>query len=167
MFRVAAILVLAALGAGTTSAQKEQLFPHIKKHGRATVEYKHQGFTVVANYDYSQRNHGAPWLLIDVAAGSMTRFVIHRDNFTLVTPDERTLKLASQEDLIADSAGMTLLLQNAKIHRHNLDSYFPQRNAHDVLKFYSFPGLRSVSHEAVVDNDRVTLTVVPPTPSGP
>lgn len=151
------ILCLAVLGAGVPGgAQREQLFPHTKKSGRATVEYRHDGFSVVANYDYSQRNHGARWLLIDIAAGSTTRFVIHRDNFTLVTPEGKTIPLATQQDLIADTPGVTTLIQNAKVQRQNIVGYFPQRSTLEVLSFYSIPGVRSVSNEAIVDSDRVT-----------
>jgi hypothetical protein len=155
MFRAVAILVLASLGAGAGSAQKEQLFPHTKKSGKATVEYRHEGFHVVLNYDYSQKNHAGPWLLVDVALGSNTRFVLHRDNFSIVTPEGQTLKLATQDAVTADGPGLWSLSQNSKIHRQNLDGYFPQRGR-ELIKFFSFPFERSISNEAIVDNDRVT-----------
>jgi hypothetical protein len=153
MLRTIAILVAAFLSAG---AQVEQSFPHTKKQGRSEVEYRHEGLTFVANYDYSQRNHRGPWLLIDVALGSNTRFVLHRDHFTLGTPDGRTVKLATQEQVTADGPGLTSLIQNAKIYRQNLDGYFPQRNVREPIGFYSIPFVRTVSNEAIVDNDRVT-----------
>ena len=153
----AALIILVALVAtAALAAQKEQLFPHTKKQGRATSEYRHEGFQVVVNYDYSQRNHSGPWLLIDVAMASKTRFVLHRDNFTIVSPDGRMVKLATQDNLTNDGPGLWSLSQNSKIHRHNLDSYFVARG-HEPIKFYSFPFERAVSDEAIVDNDRVTL----------
>jgi hypothetical protein len=94
MLRTIAILLAATVSAG---AQIGQSFPHTNKYGRATIEYRHEGLGVVANYDYSQKNHSSPWLLIDVALGSADRFVLHRTNFKLVTPDGQTIPLASQQ----------------------------------------------------------------------
>jgi hypothetical protein len=155
MFRAVAILVLASVGAGAT-AQREFSFPHTKKSGRATSEYRHQGFHVVINYDYSQRNHSGAWLLIDIAMASTNRFVLHRDNFSISTPDGRIVKMATQEAVTADGPGLTSLAQNSKIHRQNLDGYFSQRSAREKLLFFSFPFERTLSSEAIVDNDRVT-----------
>jgi hypothetical protein len=154
MLRTLAILLAAA---SVTSAQVGQSFPHTNKNGRATIEYRHQGLTVAANYDYSQRNHEGPWLLIDVALGSNTRFVLHRDNFHLVTPAGQTIRLASQTQGEADPNGINMLIQNARIHRQNLDGYFSQRNSREPIRFFSLPFARSISNEAIVDNDRVTL----------
>jgi hypothetical protein len=157
MLRTFAILLVAAVG---VSAQIEQSFPHTKKYGRATGEYRHEGLSFVANYDYSQRDHKGFWLLIDVGLASKDRFVVHRDNFTLVTPEGRTVKLATQQAVIADSAGITSLVQNSKTQRQQLLSYFNQRNTVEELRLYSLPGIRTVSDEAVVDNDRATLGVL-------
>ena len=154
MLRTIAMLLVAAVG---TAAQVEQTFPHTKKEGRATVEYRHDGLKVVVNYDYSQRNHNTPWLLIDVAMGSNTRFVLHRNNFSLVTPGGQTIRLASQEQGAADPNGINTLIQNAKIHRQNLDGYFPQRTSLETLHFFSLPFDRSISDEGIVDNDHVTM----------
>ena len=152
MLRTIAILLAATVSAG---AQIGQSFPHTYKHGRATIEYRHEGLGVVANYDYSQKNHSSPWLLIDVALGSADRFVLHRTNFKLVRPDGQTIPLASQQQGQADMENINLLIQNAKIYRQNLDSYFPQRDRHEAFNFFSLPFVRSISDEAIVDNDRV------------
>lgn len=153
MLRTFAILLGAALATG---AQIGQAFPNTAKNGRATVIYRHDGLTVAANYDYSQRNHDGPWLLIDVALGSNTRFVVHRNDFTLATEGGRTIKLASQDQGEADPNGINTLIQNARIHRQNLDGYFPQRSTRESLRFFSLPFTRSISDESVVDNNRVT-----------
>ena len=152
MLRPIAILLAVAL---STSAQVGQAFPHTNKYGRATIEYRHQGLGVVANYDYSQRNHSGPWLLVDVALGSAERFVLHRTNFRLVTPADQTIPLASQQQGRDDMENINLLIQNAKIYRQNLDSYFAQRDRHEAFNFFSLPFVRSISDEAIVDNDRV------------
>jgi hypothetical protein len=152
MPRAIAIL-LAAL---STGAQLAQSFPYTHKDGRATYVYRHEGLTLAANYDYSQRNHDQTWLLIDVALGSNTRFVLHRDNFSLVTPGGHTVRLATQAQGEADPNGINTLIQNAKIHRQNIDGYFPQRNRREHIAFFSLPFSKSISNENVVDNDRVT-----------
>jgi hypothetical protein len=151
MLRTIALLLAVAVSTG----QAGQSFPHTNKYGRATIEYRHQGLGVVANYDYSQKNHSGPWLLIDVALGSAERFVLHRTNFSLVTPAGQTIPLASQQQGQTDSENINLLIQNAKIHRHNLDSYFAQRDRREPFNFFSLPFVRSISDEAIVDNDRV------------
>jgi hypothetical protein len=148
-------ILIALVATAVLSAQKEQLFPHTKKQGRATTEYRHEGFHVVVNYDYSQRNHSGAWLLIDVAMASNTRFVLHRDNFSIVSPEGQTLKLATQENLAADGPGLWSLSQNSKIHRQNLDGFFAARSR-ELIKFFSFPFERAISNESIVDNDRMT-----------
>jgi len=148
--------LIALVATAVLSAQKEQLFPHTKKQGKATAEYKHQGFKVVVNYDYSQRNHDGAWLLIDVAMASNTRFVLHRDNFSIVTPEGQAVKLATQENVAADGPGLWSLSQNSKIHRQNLDGFFTAGSARELITFFSFPFERAISNEAIVDNDRVT-----------
>ena len=152
----AAAILIALVSAAAFASQREQLFPHTRKNGRAEVEYRHDGLTFVANYNYSQQNHRTPWLLIDVAMGSNARFVLHRDNFSIVTPEGRTVKLATQEAVTADGSGLTSLAQNSKIHRRSLDSYFSQRNVRELIRFFSFPFESTISNEAIVDNDRVT-----------
>ena len=96
MLRTIAILLTVA---ASTSAQVGQAFPNTNKYGRATIEYRHLGLGVVANYDYSQRNHSGPWLLIDTALGSADRFVLHRTNFRIVTPAGQSIPLASQQQV--------------------------------------------------------------------
>lgn len=154
MLRTIALVLAATL---TVSAQVGQSFPHTNKYGRATYEYRHEGLTVVVNYDYSQTNHDGRWLLIDVALGSVNRFVLHRNDFTLVTPGGKTIPLATQQQGEADADQINLLIQNAKIHRKNLDSYFTQRARHEPITFFSLPFSRTISDEAIVDNDRVAM----------
>jgi hypothetical protein len=114
---------------------------------------------VVINYDYSQRNHKSPWLLVDVGMASTRRFVLSRDNISITTPAGRTVPVARQEALNSDAPGVTLVLQNAKIFRRPIATYFSQRNSLlEEMKFQvAPPGTTTVSSEAIVDNDRLTL----------
>jgi hypothetical protein len=155
-------LALAAgvlLGATRPLAQ-EQLFPHTKQRGRATVEYKDDALQVVANYDYSQRRHDSHWLLIDIAASSRRPGVIHRDDVTLATPSGSRLMVASQSRFLEDSQRVTSLLQNAQIWRRQLNSYFNQRGRNDHFQFLALPGQGLAIDSAVLNDDRVTMGAV-------
>ncbi|HLG55554.1 MAG TPA: hypothetical protein VI485_09495 [Vicinamibacterales bacterium] len=154
---LAVLLTLTLCGAVASAVAQQSLFPNTKKNGRATVEFRNDGFKVVANYDYSQRNHDTPWLLIDIAAASERRFTLHKKQITLVTPAGTVLPVAPQEALIADAAGITSLMQNSKIWRRPLAEYFSQRSRIEPLRFYAFPFGGVAFDEAVVDNDRVAL----------
>lgn len=107
-----------------------------KTYGRATVQYQDNRVLAVANYDYSQDNHDGPWLLIDFAIQTTDRFVINRDQLSLLTPDERRLPLASHEQFLAHQATLTRMLQNAATKRRPLGGYFTSPLV-DTIKFFS------------------------------
>jgi hypothetical protein len=154
---LAGLIIAATCGGALTIAQQNTAFPHTSRNGRATPEYSFGGVHVVANYDYSQRNHASAWLLLDIAMASRQRFVLHKSHVKVVTPNGTSVPVASQSAIIDDSGAITQLLQNAKIHRQPLLSYFSQRGAVDQVRFQSFPiGGGTASDEAVVDDDRVT-----------
>jgi hypothetical protein len=157
LITVAFIVSVTLSAAGVTTVAQQSLFPNTKKNGRATVEFRNDGFKVVANYDYSQRNHDRPWLLIDIGAASEQRFTLHKKQITLVTPAGTALPVASQEALIADAPGITSLMQNSKIWRHPLAEYFSQRGTIAPLRFYAYPFGGVAFDEAIVDNDHVAL----------
>jgi hypothetical protein len=153
------IASLIALATCSLAAQKEWSFPHTRPNGRATPEYEQDDLHIVVNYDYAQRNHKTKWLLLDLAIASKQSFILHSKDITLLTPDGRQLPVAPQEELLEDSAGITLVLQNARIWRRDLTSYFSQRNGgvpNEQIRFQAFPPGRTVSSEATVDRDHVT-----------
>jgi hypothetical protein len=153
----ASFIALATCG---LAAQKEWSFPHTRPNGRATPEYDHNHLHVVVNYDYAQRNHKAKWLLLDLAIASRQSFILHSKDITLLTPDGRQLPVPRQEELLEDSAGITLVLQNARIWRRGLTSYFSQRNGgvpNEQIRFQAFPPGSTVSNEVTVDGDHVTV----------
>ena len=160
------IVVLVVLGIVLVSApgdaqQKEFSFPHTRSIGRATAEYIERALHVVINYDYSQRNHTGAWLLVDVALTSSRRFVLHKKDVRLTTPDGRELNVAPQQQIIDDSPAITMLLQNASIFRRQLTSYFNQRGQLEAIRFQTTPpGKSTVSDESTVDNDHVTAGAV-------
>jgi hypothetical protein len=154
---VVVALAVCLLSGATRPLAQEQLFPHTKQRGRATVEYKDDALQVVANYDYSQRRHDSHWLLIDVAASSKRPGVIHRDDVTLVTASGSRVMVASQSRFLEDSQRVTSLLQNAKIWRRQLESYFNQRGWNDRFQFLALPGHGLAIDSAVLNDDRVTM----------
>ena len=152
------IASLITLATCSLAAQKEWSFPDTRPNGRATPEYDRNGLHIVVNYDYAQRNHKAKWLLLDLAIASKQSFILHRKDITLLTPDGRQLPVAPQEELLEDSAGITLVLQNARIWRRDLTSYFSQRNGgvpNEQIRFQAFPVGRTAD-EVTVDRDHVT-----------
>jgi hypothetical protein len=152
------IASLIALATCSLAAQKELAFPNTRPNGRATPEYDHDGLHVVVNYDYAQRNHKTKWLLLDLAIASKQSFILHRQDVTLLTSDGRRLPVAFQEELLEDSPGITLVLQNARISRRDLTSYFNQRNGgipNEQIRFQAFPPGRTASSEVTVDHDHV------------
>ena len=154
---IASLIVMATC---SLAAQKEWSFPHTRPNGRATPEYDHNGLHIVVNYDYAQHNHKTKWLLLDLAIASKQPFILHRKDITLLTPDGRQLPVTPQEELLEDSAGITLVLQNARVWRRDLRSYFSQRSGvpNEQIRFQAFPpGERTVSNEVTVDRDHVTL----------
>ncbi len=147
MHRRPMILAVVAVLAATlvVSAQGK-----VKQYGRATVEYLSDEVAAVANYDYSQKNHQGPWLLMGFAVqGRKGPIVIKRDDLTLRTPDERSIPVATQQLFLQDSTLLTPLMQNASIWSRSLDDYFPSRPAQRTVNFFARPGA-GVVHDSVM-----------------
>ena len=99
------------LGEGT--AQEDDFYPNTRERGRAAIEYEDEEIHVVASYNYSQRHHDSPWLLIKAAVSDERVMDIQRDDIHLVMPDGRELPLASQERFVQEMWRIRRLLQNA------------------------------------------------------
>ena len=151
MFRRPTILALVALTAGgvTLAAQGR-----VKQYGRATVEYRSGDVTIVANYDYSQKNHTGPWLLIGFAVQGRSPIVIQRTDLLLQTPDEARIPVATQQQFLAEQELLRPLFQNATIWFRSLDDYFPSRPSQHTVNFFAFPG-SIVSDSVMTHNDEV------------
>lgn len=151
MFRRPMFLVMLAITAGvaTPTAQGK-----VKQYGRATVEYRSNDVSMVANYDYSQKNHSGPWLLIGFAVQGRSPIVIQRTDLSLRAPDERTISLATQQQFLEDQELLRPLFQNATIWFRSLGDYFPSRPPQQTVNFFSFPG--GLVHDSVMThNDEV------------
>jgi hypothetical protein len=163
MWRPAAVLVIVTVlgiecGTAVLSAQRPQPFPNARSLGRATVEYRDRAIRAIAGYDYSQRNHEGPWLLIDLAMTTRRRVVIHRDQISLVTPAGETVKVASQQQVLSDAPGIQSLLQNAAVLRRDQSLNFMPSLEREPMRFYAFPaGSHTVHNDVVVDPDRIAV----------
>ena len=149
----AVIAVVVAVSTVVVTAQAE--FPFVRTRGRSTVEFIDKLVHVVASYDYSQRDHDARWLLIQIAVSAKKRMVIERSWIALRSADDREFPLAAQERVGEDIGAVQQLLQNASTRRHDTASYFSQRDRVEDLRLFRLPFGNVVHTNFVVDDDRV------------
>jgi hypothetical protein len=147
------LLILIAL-VGAVDAQRE--FPFTHERGRSTAEFQDGKLHVVAAYDYSQRNHDSRWLLIQIGASSVRPMVIRRDWIALRTADDSEFALATQRRVGEETVRIQQLLQNAAASRHDVVSYFNQRDRPENIQLFTLPFRGVVHDDFVVDNDHVT-----------
>jgi hypothetical protein len=150
------VAVLLATAVTVTAAAQNE-FSFTRKLGQAAVEYRNEDVHVVAAYYHSQRNHDSRWLLIEAAVSTTRLGTIDRDGITLRTPDGREIPLASQTRVGEDIGRVRLLLQNASTTRHNVASYFNQRDHVDAMQFFTLPFGHVVHDDFVVDVHRVVV----------
>jgi hypothetical protein len=125
----------------------------VKEYGRATVEYRSEEVKAVASYEYSQRNHEGPWLLIEFAVQATPRIAIQRSQLVLMQPDEQVVPLATQPDFLADQPTLSVLMQNAVIFQRPLSGFFSSP-LHRTINFFTRPG-GTVSESFVTNLDDV------------
>jgi hypothetical protein len=88
-------------------------------------------------------------LLIEFAVLAKERIEIHRNQISLLTPDERRIPLASQREFLDAQSELNQLLQNATVSRRTLGLYFviPLQ---PTIQFFSFPG--RIVHDTFITN---------------
>lgn len=153
--RVLLSAAIATVAAAAPAAQNE--FAFTRERGRAAVEYRNNDIHVVAAYYYSQLNHDSRWLMIEAAVSTTRLMTIPRSAIALRTPAGREIPLASQARFGEDVERVRLLLQNAATTRHNLASYFNQRDRTDDMRFFTLPFRGIVHDDFVVDVHRVVV----------
>ena len=146
MSRLAALVVCVSVVSGSIGALAQG---RIRQQGRAIVEYRSPEVNAVAAYEYSQRNHGGTWLLIELGVQSAKRIAVHRNQISLVGPDERRVPVATQQQFLDDHQELNQLLQNAQIWRRSLTPYFVTQPA-GTIRFFSYPG--RIVHDSFVTN---------------
>src|SRR6266576_3932634 len=127
-------------GVHTGTEQKEFGFPHTKRLGKATVQFRDSRLQVVLNYEYSQRSHNSAWLLVDFGARAEKRLVLDREHFKLVSETGEWFPVASQRHFLDSAPQIQSLRQNAAVWRRGLGSYFGALDYRDQLKFFALPG---------------------------
>lgn len=156
-FAVCGLIGIGVIAATAVAAAQGE-FPFTRERGRAAVEYRNNDIQVVAAYYYSQREHDSRWLLIQTAVSTARLRTIPRSAFALRTPAGREIPLASQERFGQDIGRVRLLLQNASTTRHNVISYFNQRDRTDGMRFFTLPFGPVVHDDFVVDRHRVAVS---------
>ena len=142
-------LTIAALSLGLLFNAELVSAQRAKQLGHAIVEFRSPDVKAVAAYEYSRRNHSGEWLLIEFAVQAQKRIAIERTEINLLTPDERRIPLASQQEFLDGHDMLNGLLQNATVWRRSLASYFTVRTQ-PTIRFFSYPG-RNV-HDSFVTN---------------
>ena len=155
MFRLVAavLLVTGAALSASQRATKDDIFPNTKPNGRATVVYKDDKAQAVAIYDYSQRNHDGPWLLVQTGIALRERGQIKRDSISLIPPDGRVVPLASQEQFLEGAAEIREFRQKARIFQQPVITYFPQSADAEDLRWFALPGEGIIRTLAVVPSE--------------
>ena len=155
MFRLAGAILAAGvtLGAAQNPAD-DNAFPRTKSYGRATIQYEDDRVKAVAIYDYSQRNHNQPWLLLQFGVAIHERAVIGRESFHLVTPGGRSVPLATQQQFLDDAARIHQFRQNASNFYRAIDSYFPKSAIRDAMRWVALPGEGLVREPVVIPEEQ-------------
>ena len=144
-------LAVVALCLGLLVAPEYVSAQRVRQLGHAIVEFTSPEVKAVAAYEYSRRNHGGEWLLVEMAVQAKKRIAIERTQITLLTSDEQTIRLASQQDFLDGHTMINGLLQNAKVWRRSLDSYFAVRPK-ATIRFFTYPG-RNVYDSFITNPD--------------
>jgi hypothetical protein len=139
----------------TVASHAQTPTPNVKKLGNAIREYQDSKIHAVVAYEYSNRHHDAGWLFIDAGVRTTDRLVFHRGDFTLTTPDEKTVMLAQQSQFVDDSPRINHIRQNARIWNRDLNAYFIDKRNSSNFRLFALPG------EGVVTDSIATETYGP------
>ena len=144
-------LTIVALCLTLLSASEFVSAQRVRQLGRSIVEFRSRDVKAVAAYEYSRRNHADEWLLIELAVQAANRIAIERHQISLLTSAERRIPLATQQKFLEGREMINSLLQNAKIWRRPLTSYFAVR-PQPTIRLFSFPG-ETVQNSFVTNPD--------------
>lgn len=148
--------VALAVAAPRAGAQREFSSAN-KQLGQAVVEYHDKAIQLVAAYKYSQRNHDSRWLMIEAGLSTGKEAIINRGDIVLRTPSGRDIPLASQRRVGEDATRIEQLLQQSRVVRHDVPSYFNQRDRLESMRLFTLPFGPVVHDSFVVDRDRVAV----------
>jgi len=146
-------LTAAVLGVFVLAGQS---FPNVTGLGQATVRYRDDSLQVILNYDYSQKNHNSPWILIDFAARSERQFVLDREHIMLVPEVGPPVPVASERRFVQSGKIIQALRQNASIYRRDLGVYLGPAVT-EKIRFFALPGDGIVITGTLLQKDRNTI----------
>lgn len=146
-----AVLVVTAPRAWSQAA------PGSTQLGKAVVELRDAAIQMVAAYSYSQRNHDSRWLMFEVGLSTVKDSTIQRAAIVLRSPQGREIPLATQRQVNEDIKGVEALLQSSSAERHDVPSYFTQRDRIEDMRLFTLPFGQAVHDSFVVDRDRVAV----------
>jgi hypothetical protein len=147
----------AALTLTAPRAESQAAAPASKQLGKAVVEYHDKAVQMVAAYYYSQQNHDSRWLMIETGLSTAKDATIKRSAILLRTPQGREIPLATQSQVNEDVTGIERLLQQSRVSRHDVPSYFNQRDRVENMGLFTLPFGPVVHDSFVVDRDRVAV----------
>jgi len=143
------LFVLAAAVLLGVGPQAQTAPPSVKTLGTAIRQYQDERIQAVVAYEYSHRYHDGAWLLVEAAVRTTDRLVFQRGDFTLVTPNETTIALASESRFIDGAPLIKHIRQNAGVWSRDLNTYFHDKTG-ATFRLFSLPG------EGVVTNSIAT-----------
>jgi hypothetical protein len=145
-------LVATAVAVLITAAPLAKTAPlRVKKIGNAIREYQDDRIQAVIAYEYSNRYHDGTWLFVDAAVRTTDRLVFHRGDFTLVTPDEKTVVLADESRFIGAAQQINYIRQNSRVWARDLTPYFIDRSISESFPLFALPGEGVVSDSIATD----------------
>jgi hypothetical protein len=150
------LLNAAAIGAGVLLLAAD---PGVKKLGNAIVEYRDKQIHAIAAYEYSNRKHDGPWLMLDVAIVTNERLSFGRTDFSLVTPDGLPIPVATQRQFIDDAQQVRSVRQNARIWNRDLSGYFVEPQT-TKFQFVALPGDGVVTDSLVTWEHGITFVTL-------
>ena len=133
---------------------------NVKKLGNAIRQYQDEHIQAVIAYEYSHRYHDGAWLLVDAAVRTTDRLVFDRNHFALVTPDEKTIRLASESRFVNDAPQITRIRQNASIWTRDLNTYFNDKNNSAKYRLFALPGDGVVTDSIVTERYGAAFTTL-------
>jgi hypothetical protein len=151
MARRSALLLLPAVALIAAVPLAQAITPKVKKRGNAIWEYEDDRIQAVVAYEYSNRHHGGAWIFVDAAIRTTDNLVFERGDFTLLTPNEKTVTLGEQSRFLDDAKQITKVRQNATVWQRDLNSYFIDKTTNATYRLFALPGDGVTTDSIVTD----------------
>jgi len=147
------LVVAGAIGLVGCSSAKPTGDPGVDRVGKYLLMSKTPELEVVIGYRHAQNSLGAPWLLLEVAMTSPSgkTATVERSEVSVVTPDGKTIPLATQKEFTEAYSSLQAFIRAADVVRDPMD-YWPPRKVTCPIQFFVDPG-STVSFDQVTVSD--------------